>query len=180
MRPGPWCFIRLVYDCSLSRIPSRVAPPPAAFKTDTDISQKAVPRRERELQAWQSDNAEFNGAAAQAGAPNTRNVDELTFGAGSGGTWDQFATNEKLFGITANFDEDAYTTRLDRNAPDFKERERKAQQLANEIMNVSLKRDPDVGLDRISDKEHVTRTFRHAMHTRSPLRPTPTLPRSVL
>ena len=97
-----------------------------------------MPRRERELQAWQSDNAEFNGAAAQAGAPNTRNVDELTFGAGSGGTWDQFATNEKLFGITANFDEDAYTTRLDRSAPDFKERERKAQQLANEIMSVSF------------------------------------------
>ena len=56
----------------------------------------------------------------------------------------------------------------------------KALTVANEIMNVSLKRDPDVGLDRISDEEHVTRTFRHAMHTRSPLRPTPTLPRSVL
>ena len=39
--------------------------------------------------------------------------------------------------MKAGFDEDLYTTKLDRNAPDFKEKERKAQQLANEIMNVS-------------------------------------------
>lgn len=38
--------------------------------------------------------------------------------------------------MTAKFDEEAYTTKIDRNAPGFKERERKAQQLANEIMSV--------------------------------------------
>lgn len=37
-----------------------------------------------------------------------------------------------------SFDEDAYTTKLDRNAPDFKEKEKKAQALANEILSVSL------------------------------------------
>ncbi len=69
---------------------------------------------------------------------NPRNVDELTFGTGaSGASWDQFAVNEKLFGVKAGFDEDLYTTKLDRNAPDFKEKERRAQQLANEIMSVS-------------------------------------------
>lgn len=62
----------------------------------------------------------------------------MTFGAGAaGGSWDQFAVNEKLFGVKAGFDEEAYTTKLDRNAPDFKEKERKAQQIANEIMGVS-------------------------------------------
>ena len=125
------------------RIPSlaRVSPLSTAFKTDTDISQKATPRRDRELQAWQPESGESGSASAQgaAGATNApRNVDELTFGAGAtGGSWDQFAVNEKLFGVKAGFDEDAYTTKLDRNAPDFKEKERKAQQLANEIMNVS-------------------------------------------
>lgn len=39
--------------------------------------------------------------------------------------------------MKAGFDEDLYTTKLDRNAPDFKEKERRAQQLANEIMSVS-------------------------------------------
>ena len=109
-----------------------------AFKTDTDISKTGA-RRERELQAWQSDPAEANGTSPAAPAPtNPRNVDELTFGPGaSGGSWDQFAANEKLFGVKAGFDEDLYTTKLDRNAPDFKEKERRAQQLANEIMSVS-------------------------------------------
>ena len=65
-------------------------------------------------------------------------MDELTFGSGAaGGSWDQFAANDKLFGVKAGFDEELYTTKLNRDAPDYKEKERKAQQLANEIMNVS-------------------------------------------
>ena len=64
--------------------------------------------------------------------------DDVTFGPdASNGTWDQFATNEKLFGVKTSFDEEVYTTKLDRSVPDFKERERKAQQIANEIMGVS-------------------------------------------
>ena len=110
-------------------------------KTDTNISKTAVPRRERELQAWADDVDFANGPGPAPTLQGARNVDELTFGPGSGnGTWDQFAVNEKLFGVKAAFDEDAYTTKLDRNAPDFKERERKAAQIASEIMNVSLKR----------------------------------------
>lgn len=64
--------------------------------------------------------------------------DDVTFGPGAAnGSWDQFATNEKLFGVKTSFDEEVYTTKLDRSGPDFKERERKAQQIANEIMGVS-------------------------------------------
>ncbi len=104
-----------------------------AFKTDTDIS-KTAGRRERELQVWQSDGTD---SSAPSAAPSATK-DELTFGPGTNGSsWDQFAVNEKLFGVKAGFDEDAYTTKLDRNAPDFKEKERKAAQIANEILNVS-------------------------------------------
>jgi PAB1-binding protein PBP1 len=63
--------------------------------------------------------------------------DEVTFGPGSNNTtWDQFAANEELFGVTTNFDEDVYTTKIDRSAADYKERERKAQKIANEIIGV--------------------------------------------
>ncbi|KAI0775226.1 LsmAD domain-containing protein [Trametes elegans] len=121
-----------------------------SFKTDTDISQKAVPRRERELQAWQPESAD-GSAAAPTGPANARNVDEVTFGtATAGGPWDQFAVNEQLFGVKAGFDEEAYTTKLDRNAPDFKEKERKAQQIANEIMGAATN-NPHIAEERVMD-----------------------------
>ncbi|KAF7312280.1 LsmAD domain-containing protein [Mycena indigotica] len=101
-----------------------------SFRTDTDISQKKGAPRERELQAWQP--STDVGPNANAGGLGG---DDETFGAGSTskGNWDQFNANEKLFGVKTSFDEDVYTTKLDRNAPDFKERERKAQRIANEI-----------------------------------------------
>lgn len=125
-------------------------------------------RRERELQAWQPDASTGSGtgagtgtgsspsgagdagpvAAAASGAntgaagPNARgNLDDLTFGPGASGPgndWDQFAANEALFGVKVDFNEEAYTTHLDRNAPDYKEKERKAAQLASEIMRVGF------------------------------------------
>ncbi|KAJ7364010.1 hypothetical protein DFH08DRAFT_838071 [Mycena albidolilacea] len=98
-----------------------------SFRTDTDISQKKPAPRERELQAWQP--SSDSGLGPQSGGG-----DDETFGAGSKGQWDQFNVNEKLFGVKTSFDEDAYTTKLDRSAPDFKERERKAQRIANEII----------------------------------------------
>lgn len=101
--------------------------PHSAFRTDTDISGKGKGGRERELQAW------------TPGPDGSGSGDDLTFappGAGNN-SWDQFAVNEKLFGVKTNFDEDLYTTKLDRSAADFKERERKAQRIANEIIGVS-------------------------------------------
>ncbi|CAE6380177.1 unnamed protein product [Rhizoctonia solani] len=68
--------------------------------------------------------------------PFAGNVDDLTFGPGSSGStpWDQFSANEKMFGVVTSFNEEAYTTAIDRNAPDFKEKERKAEMIAKEIM----------------------------------------------
>ncbi|GBE88385.1 hypothetical protein BKA93DRAFT_768236 [Sparassis latifolia] len=112
------------------------------FKTDTDISQKTG-RRERELQAWQPHPDDPSAPSASAStsnsaAPPARTTDDETFGSGSqGASWDQFAVNERLFGVRAQFDEEAYTTRLDRSAPDFKERERQAAKIASEILSSS-------------------------------------------
>jgi hypothetical protein len=55
--------------------------------------------------------------------------------------------NEKLFGVKTNFDEDVYTTKLDRSAADFKERERKAQKIANEI-NGGATNNPHIAEER--------------------------------
>ena len=108
-----------------------------AFRTDTDITANllktvGVPH-ERELQAWQPS---ADGPPASSGEKG----DELTFGAGSGSnmSWDQFETNERKFGVKASFDENVYTTKLDRTAADFKEREKRAQKIANEIVGVRL------------------------------------------
>ncbi|KAF8626975.1 hypothetical protein AX15_004568 [Amanita polypyramis BW_CC] len=95
------------------------------FRTDTDISQKKGLIRERELQAWQP-------STDAPGLPLGHSDD--TFGAAGNVSWDQFAVNEKLFGVRTNFDEEAYTTKLDRSGADFRERERKAQRIANEIL----------------------------------------------
>ncbi|THH09159.1 hypothetical protein EW145_g2218 [Phellinidium pouzarii] len=108
----------------------------ATFRTDTEISRTAALKRERELQAWQPDASDSTSGAAGAGAFELTRGDDLTFGPGSTappGQWDQFAANERLFGVRTHFDEDEYTTRLDRSAKDFKERERRAEQIAAEI-----------------------------------------------
>lgn len=105
-----------------------------AFRTDTDIS-KGKASRERELQAWQPADL-----LASPGAPTAHHDgvgDEITFGPGAANnSWDQFAVNEQMFGVTTSFDEEVYTTKLDRSAADFKEKERKAQRIASEIMGV--------------------------------------------
>ena len=108
-----------------------------AFRTDTEISRAAAAKRERELQAWQPDAAEPPVLPVTGGFDH-QGGDDVTFGPGasSSGQWDQFAANERLFGVRTHYDEDEYTTRLDRSAKDFKERERRAEQIAAEITGV--------------------------------------------
>jgi len=69
---------------------------------------------------------------------HTGHHDDVTFGAGSSGNagWNQFTANEKLFGVKTSFDEELYTTKLDRSGADFAERAKRAQTLANEILRV--------------------------------------------
>lgn len=51
----------------------------------------------------------------------------------SGRAWDQFAANERQFGITTTYDENFYTTQIDKSHPQYKERLAKADKAAKEI-----------------------------------------------
>jgi PAB1-binding protein PBP1 len=57
----------------------------------------------------------------------------------SGVNWDQFETNEKLFGVVTDYQEEIYTTKLDTASSDFRLREREAARLAKEIEKVTRK-----------------------------------------
>ncbi|CAG8514546.1 7654_t:CDS:10 [Dentiscutata erythropus] len=88
------------------------------FRIDADISGR-TDIRERELHKWTPDES---GEAMKESA---------------NASWDQFAVNEQLFGLTTDYNEEIYTTKLDRSKADYKERERKAINLANEITRES-------------------------------------------
>jgi PAB1-binding protein PBP1 len=96
------------------------------FRTDTDISG-AQGGMVRELTPWTPDE--------DVPLPNhLENTFNTKKGGGSGSSWDQFATNEKLFGVRTTFDEELYTTRLDKSSKDYQLKERKAAREAAEIM----------------------------------------------
>ncbi|OJD26208.1 hypothetical protein ACJ73_02417 [Blastomyces percursus] len=90
---------------------------PAGFKTDTDISGGQVVR-ERELQRWE---------------PGTDAPVDLSLESVGSTSWDQFEVNERLFGATTSYDENLYTTRIDRSDPSYKRKEAEAARIAREI-----------------------------------------------
>ncbi|KAJ6264337.1 hypothetical protein Dda_0482 [Drechslerella dactyloides] len=90
------------------------------FKTDVDISGNQ-PIRERELQRWQADDTALGGLEESM---EPHNPDKK---------WDQFETNERLFGVKSDFDENIYTTRIDTSHPMHKQREAAAAKIAREI-----------------------------------------------
>ncbi|KAG0981807.1 hypothetical protein G6F29_006789 [Rhizopus arrhizus] len=98
-----------------------------SFKTDTDITGK-LEVKERELHKW-APSEEDNALGLLDGDLESSSPGETA--------WDQFAVNEKLFGLKTDFNEEIYTTRLDRSAPGFKDREKRAIKVANEIQKVS-------------------------------------------
>ncbi|KAF2085956.1 hypothetical protein K490DRAFT_74827 [Saccharata proteae CBS 121410] len=88
----------------------------SAFRTDADISGN-LEVRERELQPW---------------LPSNDTDVDLSL-EGSGGGWDQFETNERLYGAQSTYDEEIYTTKIDRNNPLYKQRAAQAERIAREI-----------------------------------------------
>ncbi|UZJ55479.1 hypothetical protein CBS101457_004799 [Exobasidium rhododendri] len=117
----------------------------AGFRTDTEISKKILePFGEgRILQKW-ADDPESKPLEADGGAFGEPHGASAAGGGGGGGGggrglggWDQFAANEAKFGIKSNYEENLYTTKLDKSSRDYKEREKRADQLAKEIMNSS-------------------------------------------
>jgi PAB1-binding protein PBP1 len=107
-----------------------------AFQTDSDIAASSG-IAQRDLKRWVPDGPEPQ--AQQNGNGNARaSRDSETFGNATTGTWDQFETHKRLFGGESTYDENLYTTKLDKSGPDYKKREKEAERLAKEIMGVSV------------------------------------------
>ncbi|KAH9559096.1 hypothetical protein CY35_06G041800 [Sphagnum magellanicum] len=90
----------------------------AEIVTDAVLSQ--VPHREleRELMPWKPDDDASENLS-------------LNF-SHTWRSWDQFETNKALFGVESTFNEELYTTKLERG-PQMREREREALRIAREI-----------------------------------------------
>jgi hypothetical protein len=74
--------------------------------------------RERTLQRWE---------------PAETDVDMSLDTSNNATGWDQFEANERLFGAKTNYDENIYTTRLDRTDPTYKQKQVEAARIAREI-----------------------------------------------
>ncbi|KAH8521132.1 hypothetical protein H0E87_002258 [Populus deltoides] len=88
---------------------------------DSFISQSRLVETERELEPWVPDEDELQ-------CPELENIFDGHWNRG----WDQFETNEMLFGVKSTFDEELYTTKLERG-PQTKDMEREALRIAREI-----------------------------------------------
>ncbi|BGO89396.1 hypothetical protein NBRC10512_006312 [Rhodotorula toruloides] len=107
-----------------------------SFRTDTDISGAYLLGKERQLQAWgaSSGGGIEDSVDGGIGGLEDDGLGRSTKGAAGGRGWDQFAANERQFGLRTDYDDEIYTTKLDRSGADYKERERRAAQLEREIM----------------------------------------------
>ncbi|KAI7898935.1 uncharacterized protein BX663DRAFT_555473 [Cokeromyces recurvatus] len=126
-------------DLTTSETPDR-----NTFKTDSDISGK-LDIKERELHKWTPDDA-------------LELLEDDLESSKDTGAWDQFAANEKLFGLKTDFDEEIYTTPLNRLAPGFKDREKRAIQVANEIQrstttNIHVLEERGVSIDGMDEED---------------------------
>ncbi|XP_057771030.1 polyadenylate-binding protein-interacting protein 4-like isoform X2 [Salvia miltiorrhiza] len=89
--------------------------------TDSCISQSRHVEAGRELERWVPDEDD-------PGCPELENIFDGPWNRG----WDQFEVNKTLFGVKSTFDEELYTTKLDRG-PQTRELEREALKIAREI-----------------------------------------------
>lgn len=64
---------------------------------------------------------------------STDGLDDSLEKTNTSGTWDQFAANERLFGLKTDYDENIYTTTIDKSHPQYKERMAAAERKAREI-----------------------------------------------
>ncbi|XWS12118.1 hypothetical protein CRYUN_Cryun37aG0062700 [Craigia yunnanensis] len=88
---------------------------------DSAISQSRHVEVGRELEPWVPD-----GDHPQS--PELENIFDSPWNR----NWDQFETNQKLFGVKSTFNEELYTTKLDRG-PQMRELEKEAMRIAREI-----------------------------------------------
>ncbi|KAK0705426.1 hypothetical protein B0H67DRAFT_649755 [Lasiosphaeris hirsuta] len=89
----------------------------SSFRTDTAISNTRL-GAERALKPW---------------VPESTDDTEGSLEKANNAGWDQFAENERLFGLKSDYDESIYTTTIDKNHPQHKERMAAAERKAREI-----------------------------------------------
>lgn len=90
----------------------------SAFRTDAAISNSRF-GNERVLQPW---------------VPDTNNAFDASLEkSANSAPWDQFAENERLFGLKTDYDENMYTTTIDKSHPQHRERIVAADKKAREI-----------------------------------------------
>lgn len=94
----------------------------SGFQTDTGISGGRLGDR-RELQRWDAGGPGSNGLL-DGGLEDSKD---------SSKPWDQFAVNEEKFGVQTDYDENIYTTSIDRSRPDYSDRVARAERLARKI-----------------------------------------------
>ena len=130
--PTPTLLVLARDLLQLDALDVNLRPPPleksATFKTDTDITGAPPTTRGKPLEAWSGDDYVLGNDSLESGNK----------GPTSNQNWDQFATNERLYGVRTDYNEDAYTTKLDRSGSDYRAREQKAAQLEREILRVRL------------------------------------------
>ncbi|CAK4747406.1 unnamed protein product [Aphanomyces euteiches] len=101
-------------------VPDRKPQPPQGFQTDTDISNNSKAHLYgRELQtasSWLDPSLDSGDLEARGGKTS----------------WNQFEVNEKLFGVTNTYDENLYTTKLDKSKISAAQ-SKAAEKLAREI-----------------------------------------------
>ncbi|XP_057459797.1 polyadenylate-binding protein-interacting protein 4-like isoform X1 [Actinidia eriantha] len=117
---------------------------------DASISQLRHVEAERQLERWVPD--EDNPQC-----PELENIFDGHWNRG----WDQFEANEALFGVKSTFDEELYTTKLERG-PQTRELEREALRIAKEIegeetQDLHLAEERGVDLDENFDIDEETR-----------------------
>ncbi|KAK6284335.1 hypothetical protein POUND7_003287 [Theobroma cacao] len=88
---------------------------------DSAISQSRHVEVERELERWVPDEDDPQ-------CPELENI----FDGPWNRNWNQFETNQKLFGVKSTFNEELYTTKLERG-PQMRELEKEAMRIAREI-----------------------------------------------
>jgi hypothetical protein len=108
------------------------------FRTDSAISGNRV-QGERPLQKWVPDSPAAVEGSLESTASKSKGV-----------PWDQFAENERRFGIRTDYDENIYTTTIDKTHPNYKQRVAEADRLAREIER-STTTNTHVAEERITD-----------------------------
>jgi PAB1-binding protein PBP1 len=115
----------------------------STFRTDAAISGNRF-QSERPLKRWTPDDSIDTDLSLEL----SRNKSS------TGTTWDQFEANERLFGVKTDYDENIYTTAIDKSHPDYNKRCAEADRKAREIEG-SVTQNSHVAEERVVDNLNV-------------------------